>query len=89
MSTREILGIALVGSAAVAAPTAYFLGGSWAWVALGLAVVGFPLFLTARVSRRWGKSANSGPDVGGELMGFPGHRVFSHSDRTGSDADDE
>jgi predicted MFS family arabinose efflux permease len=88
MTAREITGLALLGAAVIAAPMAYFVGGLWGWAALCLALVGLPLFLTRRVTKRWGKSPSSGPDVGGELMGFPGRRVFRHSDQPGS-ADDE
>jgi hypothetical protein len=89
MTARETLGLALLVAAAVAAPMAYFLGQPWGWLAFCVAVLGLPLYLTARVSKRWGKDANPKPDVGGELMGFPGHRVFRNSVRSGSDVDDE
>jgi membrane protein implicated in regulation of membrane protease activity len=89
MTARETLGLALLIAAAVAAPMAYFLGQPWGWLALGLAVVGLPFYLTARVSRKWGKDSDPKPDVGSELKGFPGHRVFRNSGRSGNDVDDE
>ena len=89
MTARETSGLALLGAAAVAAPMAYFLGQPWGWLALCLVILGLPLYLTARLSRKWGKDTNPKPDVGGELMGFPGHRVFRNSGRSGGDADDE
>ena len=89
MIARETSGLTLLGAAAVAAPMAYFLGQPWGWLALCLAVLGLPLYLTARVSRKWGKDTNPKPDVGGELMGFPGHRVFRNSGRSAGDVDDE
>lgn len=89
MIARETSGLALLGAAVVAAPMAYFLGQPWGWLALCLAVLGLPLFLTARVSRKWRKDANPKPDAGGELMGFPGHRLFRNSGRSGGDVDDE
>ena len=88
MTAREALGIALSTAAVVAAPMTYLVGGLWGWAALCLALVGLPLFLTARVSRRWGRTPQSGPEAGRELMGFPGYRVFRHTDHPGG-ADDE
>jgi hypothetical protein len=89
MTARENSGLALLVAAAVAVPMAYFLGQPWGWIGLCLAVLGLPLYLTTRVSKRWGKDTNPKPDVGGELMGFPGYRLFRNSDRSGSDVDDE
>lgn len=89
MTASEISGLALLVAAAFAVKMAYILGQPWGWLALCLAVLGFPLYLTARVSKKWGKDTNAKPDVGGELLGFPGHRVFRSSDRSGSDVDDE
>jgi hypothetical protein len=89
MNARETSGLALLVAAAVAVPMAYLFGQPWGWLALCLAVLGLPIYLTARVSRNWGKDAKPKPDVGGELMGFPGHRVFRNGDRSGSDVDDE
>ena len=89
MTARAISGLALLVAAAFSVPMSYLLGQPWGWLALCLAVLGLPLYLTARVSKKWGKDANPKPDVGGELMGFPGHRLFRNSDRSGSDIDDE
>ena len=89
MTAREKSGIVLLAAAIVAAPMAYFLGQPWGWLALIFAVLGLPLFVSARVSRKWAKDANAGPDFGGELKGFPGHRIFRNSERSGAGVDDE
>jgi len=89
MSARESSGLVLLAAAIIAAPMAYFLGQPWSWISLIAAALGLPLFLSARVSRKWGRDANVGPDFGGELKGFPGHRIFKSSERSGAAVDDE
>lgn len=85
MTLREGLGLFLLIGSALTAPFAYFVGSPWGWIALGAGLAGAALLFTARISRRFSKD-RSGPEFGGELTGFPGHRIFRVRD---SDAQDD